>query len=174
MYIDLLILAELGSRPYPGYELKRQVEWILGEALNSNHLYPALRRFEERGAIVQEVERQSGRPDRHVYHLTEQGEHVLHTLLHEFPAQLAGNDREFQTRFAFFHLLDEASRLAILTTRRAVLLERLQHRQQALEALAGVCEQPQATCARSLLELQIRQIQQELEWIATHLEEAQH
>lgn len=174
MYIDLLILAELGSRPYHGYELKRQVEWILGEALNSNHLYPALRRFEERGAIVQEVERQPGRPDRHVYHLTEQGEHVLHTLLREFPAQLAGNDREFQTRFAFFHLLDGASRLAILTTRRAALLERLQHREEARSALAVVCEQPQATYAQSLLELHIRQIQQELEWIATHLEEAQH
>ena len=173
MYIDLLILAELRSRPYHGYELKRQVEWILGEALNSNHLYPALRRFEAMGAIVHEVERQSGRPDRHVYHLTEQGKEVLHTLLREFPADLAGNDREFQTRFAFFHLLDEASRLAILTTRRAALLERLQHRQQALEALAGVCEQPQATYARSLLELQIQQIQRELEWISTHIQRVQ-
>ena len=71
MYIDLLILAELRSRPYHGYELKRQVEWILGKALNSNHLYPALRRFEAMGAIFHEVQRQSGRPDRHVYHLTE-------------------------------------------------------------------------------------------------------
>jgi DNA-binding PadR family transcriptional regulator len=71
LYFDLLILVELRSRPYHGYELKRQVEWILGEALNSNHLYPALRRFEAMGAIVHEVQRQSGRPDRHVYHLTE-------------------------------------------------------------------------------------------------------
>lgn len=173
MYIDLLILAELRSRPYHGYELKRQVEWILGEALNSNHLYPALRRFEEIGAIYHEVERQEGRPDRHVYHLTNQGKEVLHTLLRKFSADLAGNDREFQTRFAFFHLLDEASRLAILKTRHAVLLERLQHRQQALEALALVCEQPQATYAHSLLELQIRQIQLELEWIATHIQEVQ-
>jgi DNA-binding PadR family transcriptional regulator len=172
LYIDLLILAELRSRPYHGYELKRQVEWILGEALNSNHLYPALRRFEEIGAIYHEVE-QEGRPDRHVYHLTNQGKEVLHTLLRKFSADLAGNDREFQTRFAFFHLLDEASRLAILKTRHAVLLERLQHRQQALEALALVCEQPQATYAHSLLELQIRQIQLELEWIATHIQEVQ-
>jgi hypothetical protein len=108
-----------------------------------------------------------------VYHLTEQGEQVLHALLREFPVELAGNDREFQTRFAFFHLLDEASRLAILKTRRTVLLERLQHRQQAQTALAGVCEQPQATYAHSLLELQIRQIQQEVEWIATHIQEVQ-
>jgi DNA-binding PadR family transcriptional regulator len=173
LYIDLLILAELRSRPYHGYELKRHVEWILGEALNSNHLYPALRRFEELGAISHEVEQQSGRPDRHVYHLTEQGQELLHTLLRDFSAELAGNDREFQTRFAFFHLLDEASRLAILKTRGAVLLERLQHRQQALEALKLLCEQPQATYAHSLLDLQIRQIQQELDWIATHIQEVQ-
>ena len=106
VYIDILILAELSSRPYHGYELKRQVEWILSETLNSNHLYPALRRYEEMGAIYHEVERQSGRPDRHVYHLTEQGKDVLRTLLRDFSPDLARSDSEFQTRVAFFHLLD--------------------------------------------------------------------
>src|SRR5215471_909917 len=120
MYIAILILAELSSRPYHGYELKRQVEWILGQTLNSNHLYPALRCFEEMGAIFHEVERQSGRPDRHVYHLTERGKDVLQALLREFSPDLARNDSEFQTRVAFFHLLDPSERLAILKTRREV------------------------------------------------------
>ena len=170
MYIDILILAELSSHPYHGYELKRQVEWILGEALNSNHLYPALRRFEEMGAISHDVERQSGRPDRHVYHLTEQGKDVLHTLLRDFSADLARNDSEFQTRVAFFHLLDPAARLTILMTRRDVLEQRLQHRQQAL---AQAHDHPHVTYAQSLLDLQIRHIQQELDWIAIHIQEVQ-
>ena len=170
MYIDILILAELSSRPYHGYELKRQVEWILGEALNSNHLYPALRRYEELGAIYHEVERQSGRPDRHVYHLTEQGKDVLRTLLREFSPDLARNESEFQTRVAFFHLLDPGDRLAILERRREVLEQRLQHRQQAL-ALAR--EHPQATYVHSLLDFQLRQVHQELEWIATLIQEVQ-
>jgi DNA-binding PadR family transcriptional regulator len=170
LYIDILILAELSSRPYHGYELKRQVEWILGEALNSNHLYPALRRYEEMGAIYHEVERQSGRPDRHVYHLTEQGKEVLRTLLREFSPELARSDSEFQTRVAFFHLLDPADRLAILKTRREVLEQRLQHRQHAL-TLAR--EQPQATYVHSLLDFQLRQVQQELDWIATRIQEVQ-
>jgi DNA-binding PadR family transcriptional regulator len=89
VYIDILILAELSSRPSHGYELKRQVEWILGEALNSNHLYPTLRRFEAMGAVSHEVERQSGRPDRHVYHLTERGKDVLAALLRDFSADRA-------------------------------------------------------------------------------------
>jgi DNA-binding PadR family transcriptional regulator len=170
MYIDILILAELSSRPYHGYELKRQVEWILGETLNSNHLYPALRRFEEMGAIFHEVERQSGRPDRHVYHLTERGKDVLQALLREFSPDLARNDSEFQTRVAFFHLLDPSERLAILKTRREVLEQRLQHRQHAL-ALAS--EQPHATNVHSLLDFQLRQVHQELEWIATLIQEVQ-
>ena len=170
MYIDILILAELSSRPYHGYELKRQVEWILGEALNSNHLYPALRRYEEMGAIYHEVERQSGRPDRHVYHLTEQGKDVLRTLLREFSPELARHDDEFQTRVAFFHLLDPAERLAILKARREVLEQRLQHRQDAL-ALAR--EHPHATYVQSLLDFQLRQVHQEVEWIATLIQEVQ-
>ena len=170
MYIDILILAELSSRPYHGYELKRQVEWILGEALNSNHLYPALRRYEELGAIYHEVERQSGRPDRHVYHLTERGKDVLHALLREFSPELARRDDEFQTRVAFFHLLDPDARLAILETRREVLEQRLQHRQQAL-ALAR--EHPHATYVHRLLDFQLRQVHQEVEWIATLIQEVQ-
>ncbi len=170
MYIDILILAELSSRPYHGYELKRQVEWILGETLNSNHLYPALRRYEEMGAIYHEVERQSGRPDRHVYHLTEQGKEVLRTLLRDFSPDLARNESEFQTRVAFFHLLDPAARLAILKTRREVLEQRLQHRQHAL-ALAR--EHPHATYVHSLLDFQLRQVHQELEWIATLIQGVQ-
>jgi DNA-binding PadR family transcriptional regulator len=170
LYIDILILAELSSRPAHGYELKRQVEWILGEALNSNHLYPALRRFEEMGAVFHEVERQSGRPDRHVYHLTERGKDVLQALLREFSAELARHDSEFQTRVAFFQLLDPAERLAILLTRREVLEQRLQHRQQAL---ALTHDYPQATYTHSLLEFQLRQIHQELEWIATLIQEVQ-
>jgi DNA-binding PadR family transcriptional regulator len=170
VYIDILILAELSSRPFHGYELKRQVEWILGETLNSNHLYPALRRFEEMGAIFHEVERQSGRPDRHVYHLTEQGKYVLHTLLCDFSPDLARNDSEFQTRVAFFNLLDPTERLAILKTRRGELEQRLQHRQLAL-ALAR--EHPHAAYVHSLLDFQLRQVQHELEWIATLIQGVQ-
>lgn len=170
MYIDILILAELSSRPYHGYELKREVEWILGEPLNSNHLYPTLRRYEEMGAIFHEVERQAGRPDRHVYHLAEQGKEVLRTLLRDFSLDLARNDSEFQTRVAFFHLLDPADRLAILKTRRGALEQRLEHRQQAL---ALVREHPHATYVHSVLDLQLRQIHQELEWIATLIQEVQ-
>jgi len=170
MYIDILILAELLSRPYHGYELKRQVEWILGDAfvINNNHLYPALRRFEQLGAITREVERQHGRPDRHIYHITERGKEELLALLRDFGADLARQDNEFQTRLAFFHLLDPDARVAILHTRQAVLRQRLLHRQQAR---ARASEQAELRYALGLLDFQQQQIQQELDWIAALLKE---
>jgi hypothetical protein len=105
-----------------------------------------------------------------VYHLTGQGKDVLHALLCEFSPDLARNTNEFQTRVAFFHLLDPADRLSILLTRRGVLEQRFQHRQDAL-ALAR--ENVHITYAQSLLDLQLRQIQQELDWIATLIQEVQ-
>jgi hypothetical protein len=71
---------------------------------------------------------------------------------------------------AFFQLLDPGDRLSILLTRREVLEQRLQHRQHAL-ALAH--EYPQAIYVQSLLDFQLRQIQQELDWIATLIQEVQ-
>lgn len=52
-YVDILILRNLVARPAHGYEIKKGVERVLGGAfaINNNVLYPALRRFEEIGAI---------------------------------------------------------------------------------------------------------------------------
>ena len=68
-YVDILILQNLIARPAHGYEIKKSVERIMGGAfaVNNNVLYPALRRFEEMGAVEREVVHQEGKPDRHVY-----------------------------------------------------------------------------------------------------------
>ena len=52
MYFDILMLRVLADGPQHGYEIKKSVERILGgRSINNNVLYPALRRFEEQGAI---------------------------------------------------------------------------------------------------------------------------
>src|SRR5215208_3338953 len=55
-YVDILILQNLIARPAHGYEIKKSVERIMGGAfaVNNNVLYPALRRFEEMGAVEAE------------------------------------------------------------------------------------------------------------------------
>src|SRR5258708_23386765 len=86
MYADLLILAMLQTGPQHGYEIKKNIERILGGSIlmNNKVLYPALKRFEEMGAWQRSVERQRGKPDRHIYHLTQRGTDILQPLLHQF------------------------------------------------------------------------------------------
>ncbi|BAR84187.1 GNAT family acetyltransferase [Bacillus thuringiensis serovar tolworthi] len=60
MYVDILLLAELTTGPKHGYEIKKNVQNRLGEnfELNHNMLYPALRRFENMGAITKKIQKQ--------------------------------------------------------------------------------------------------------------------
>jgi DNA-binding PadR family transcriptional regulator len=53
------------------------VEHTTGFRLNNNSLYPALRRFEEAGAVTSTEEPQEGRPPRLVYTLTTRGRHPV-------------------------------------------------------------------------------------------------
>lgn len=170
MYVDILILAHLTKQPAHGYEIKKRVEQTLSGsvAINNNLLYPALRRFEEMGAVVREVERQLGRPDRHIYRLTDRGEEVLHGLLRDFTPELARDDAEFLVRVAFFDLLDAPARLEIVRTREAVLRARLAHFARVLPPDRRA-EHPGGARVIAFLS---RQIQQELEWIAVLMREA--
>src|SRR6266568_2911450 len=119
MYAEIVILAMLRQRPQHGYEIKKSIEQVFGGtvALNNTILYPTLKRFEETGAVVREVVQQEGKPNRHLYHLTERGIEVLHTLLCDFPPEQAGNEAEFFTRVAFFEFLDSQERQEILKKR---------------------------------------------------------
>jgi DNA-binding PadR family transcriptional regulator len=173
MYVDILILAELASQPYHGYELKRHVEHILGGTvtINANQLYPTLRRFEEMGAVSRQIEEQVGKPDRHIYHITDRGWEVLQVLLQDFPPDLARLDSEFGARVAFFHLLDPHARLTILTTRAEVLREHLHHLEQSRTLINE--NSPQFFYVTRFLAFQQQQLQQELAWLATLIQEVQ-
>jgi DNA-binding PadR family transcriptional regulator len=171
MYVEILILAHLARQPAHGYEIKRSVEQILGETypINNNQLYPALRRFEEMGAITREVERQTGKPDRHIYRMTERGEEVLQALLRDFPPELARDDAEFQVRIAFFHLLEPGARQAILQARAAVLRAWREHLQRSHEAARA---HPEMTWALQVVTFTQQRIAHELDWIADLMRQA--
>lgn len=161
MYVEILILEQLRDRPRHGYEIRKTVERVLGFGLNSNTLYPALKRFEEMGAVQREVEHQEGRPDRHVYRLTAIGQDVFEDLLREFPPEVAKDENEFQVRVAFFHLLDTAAREEILAARRAVLEGKLAH----LERMADDAASVDYPYARQVVEFNGDQVKEELDWI---------
>jgi len=108
MYSEILILAMLRPGPRHGYEIKKDIDRALGGmvTLNNKTLYLALKHFEELGAVTRQVIPQEGKPNRHLYQLTERGIELLQAYLRDFPASQASNDAEFFTRVAFFEFLD--------------------------------------------------------------------
>ncbi len=166
MYVEIIILAILDTRPQHGYEIKKNVEQVHAPefTLNNGQLYPALRRFEEMGAIEREVERQQGKPDRHIYRLTDLGREILHDMVCEFPPELARNEIEFVVRVAFFDHLEPEERLHILARREAVLRQSLDHhaRIRAMEEAEHGLLSPFAS---STMTFRQQRTQHELEWI---------
>ena len=171
MYVDILILANLTFRPQHGYEIKKSVEQVHGPdfTLNNGMLYPALRRFEEMGAVEREVERQQGKPERHIYHLTALGREILHDLLCEFPPELARSQTEFLVRVSFFDQLEPHERRAILAAREAVLRRHLENHERLLAMIDAMVERehlPVSPYALRTLTFQTERVQHELNWIA--------
>jgi DNA-binding PadR family transcriptional regulator len=95
---ELLVLSTLHAHPMHGYALAEVVEAGLGPAVGLTRatIYAILKRFEERGWIAGEVDRDGGRPPRSVFHVTPDGEAALPGLVaacarerHGTPAPLA-------------------------------------------------------------------------------------
>jgi DNA-binding PadR family transcriptional regulator len=159
-YIEILILRHLSRRPAHGYELRKRVEHTTGVRLNNNSLYPALRRFEEAGAVTRTEEPQEGRPPRLVYALTPLGRELLHDMLADLSPDQAADDYEFMARLGQFVLLDPAERLAVLDARDTALAQRLAHLAE-MHALAAGDRWAQEGTAEL-----IRRDERERAWIA--------
>jgi DNA-binding PadR family transcriptional regulator len=129
MYFDILMLRVLADGERHGYEIKKQVERILGgRSINNNVLYPALRKFEDQGAIERvAAEADPGRPPRNVYRLTDTGHDLLQAMIRDTDPVLLADDNEFQVRVAFFADLGPDGRLRILRVRREIVEARLAH-----------------------------------------------
>lgn len=156
----MLLLAKLAERPRHGYELRKQVEESSGRALSNNSLYPALRRFAEAGAVTRTAQQQEGRPPRHVYTITDVGRELLHDLLAELPAELAGDPAEFLARLAGFGRLEPAERLRVLDAReKAVAAQR--------ERLAKLGTGQVGPWSRLVLAEVRRRAEHEQDWLAS-------
>jgi DNA-binding PadR family transcriptional regulator len=136
-YLEILILRHLSRTPAHGYELRKRVEATAGVTLHNNSLYPALKRFEEAGAVTKTAEAQEGRPARNVYELTDVGRDLLHDMRAELPPEQAADDYEFLTRIGQFALLAPDERMAVLDARDRALREQLAHLHVMRERAGG-------------------------------------
>src|SRR5260370_11762878 len=177
MYSDILILAMRAQGQRHGYEIKKDIDKAVGGlvVLNNKTLYRALRRFEESGTLTRQVISTIGKPDRHVYELTEGGAQVMNGLLADFGPDQARSDPEFFTRVAFFGFLDSQRRGAILHTRLAslrevlVYLRGLQQTAKEDEHYANIV--PFRSHAERVLAFHTKRIREECDWIVSWLAE---
>ncbi|GAA2376859.1 PadR family transcriptional regulator [Dactylosporangium salmoneum] len=137
MYMDIVILSHLQRGPVHGYELKRRVSQTTAYALHNNTLYPALRRFEEAGAVTKTAEAQEGKPPRHVYEITDLGRELLHDMLADLPAELAADEPEFLTRLGQFEHLTPDERRRVLQARVDALRGQARHMRDLAERTAS-------------------------------------
>ncbi|TQS26405.1 helix-turn-helix transcriptional regulator [Microbispora sp. KK1-11] len=134
VYSDIVILRGLLNTPKHGYEIKKYIERVTGGLLNNNTLYPALRRFEQRGEIEKVAEEVApGRPPRTIYRITDKGRERLRALLRTADPMLLMKDEEFQVRVGLFDLLPAPDRRRIIEVRR----ECVEHSLAAQEELAA-------------------------------------
>ena len=147
-----------------GYEIKKRVEQILGGSvsLNNKVLYPALKRFEEMNAVQREVVRQEGKPDRHIYRITDHGRELMQMLLQDASPEILRNDAEFLTRVSLFEQIEPKARLEILRTRAEIVSKKIAHTQE-MKMLAQ--EHRADAFAGEVIAFHEQQELRELEWI---------
>ena len=77
------ILGMLSICPMSGYDIKKGVEETISNFWSESYgqIYPMLKRLVSEKLVVKTVERQAGKPDRHVYELTSRGRAELRTWL---------------------------------------------------------------------------------------------
>jgi DNA-binding PadR family transcriptional regulator len=161
-YIEILILRRLRSGPAHGYELRKRVEQTTGVVLHNNSLYPALRRFEEAGAVTKTAQPQEGRPPRLVYTLTEVGHELMHDMIADFPPEQAVDEGEFTARLGQFSFLNSSERAAVLAARTRAVHDQLAHFNAMRDLAIAHGERWGALVTAEL----IRRHEQELAWLA--------
>jgi DNA-binding PadR family transcriptional regulator len=133
--LEVAVLGLLHDAPMHGYELRKQVNALLGwgRILSYGTLYPCLKALGKAGYIVADEDASPegrGRRARIVYKLTAEGkEHFSQALADSGPS--TWDDETFGVRFAFFARTDAASRVRILEGRRSRLEERLDNVRKA-------------------------------------------
>ena len=165
--LELAVLGLLHESPMHGYELRKQVNGVLGwsRLLSYGSLYPALKRMLKAGWIAEHVTAPEpgavSRRQRIVYELTPTGEAQFARLMADVGPS-AWEDDNFDVRFAFFSRTDMEIRLRILEGRRARLEERLERVQSQL----GRTQEQMDRYATELQRHGVESVQREVRWLS--------
>ena len=172
--LELAVLGLLHENPMHGYELRKQLNVVLGwgRVLSYGSLYPALKKMLRAGWITEHVAEHvrgpeaalgvgkgASRRQRIVYEVTPSGDERFAKLMSD-AGPATWEDDTFDVRFAFFGRTDREIRLRILEGRRARLEERLARVRQQL-AVAKEAD----TYATELQRHGMESVEREVRWL---------
>jgi DNA-binding PadR family transcriptional regulator len=82
------ILGLLSLRPMSGYDVRKESAESVGHFWSESYgqIYPALAELTTQGYARRRVERRAGKPDRHVYEITDRGRQALREWMRVPPA----------------------------------------------------------------------------------------
>jgi DNA-binding PadR family transcriptional regulator len=169
MSLEHAILGFLNYRPMSGYDLKKMFDNSVRQfwPADQSQIYRTLARLTERGWVEMELVEQTDRPDRKVYHVTEEGCQELHAWL-AGPVPLEEPRSAPMVQIFFSGLLSNAEILAkfqLAVTMLRAQLEFYQHVPAQIEEYARMVASPrEAFCWNLTLESGIKMAQSQLEW----------
>jgi len=107
MDTDQMILGFLMSGPKSGYKIKHITgKMMMAYNLSLNQIYPALRKLEAGDLVKKEVVIQTGKPNKHVYSVTDKGSEVFLKSMTAPPTPI-DYELDFLTRVFFFRFLPQ-------------------------------------------------------------------
>ena len=105
MDTDQMILGFLMSGPKSGYKIKHITgKMMMTYNLSLNQIYPALRKLEAGDLVKKEIVFQTGKPNKHVYSVTDKGRDAFLKSLTAPPTPI-DYELDFLTRVFFYRFL---------------------------------------------------------------------
>lgn len=167
--LELAILGLLLESPMHGYELRKRLTGLLGafRAFSYGSLYPALRRMQADGLIVEDAA-PSGtvlgatkvRRARRVYQLTEAGTQRFTELVADTGPQNYTDDG-FGVHLAFFNRTPAEARMRILEGRRRQVEERREGLREAVARASSSLDR----YTKQLHQLGLESSEREVKWL---------
>ncbi|MDX1873321.1 PadR family transcriptional regulator [Mycolicibacterium sp. 120266] len=167
--LELAILGLLLESPMHGYELRKRLTGLLGafRAFSYGSLYPALRRMQADGLIVEDAApvgtvlgATKVRRARRVYQLTEAGTQRFTELVADTGPQNYTDDG-FGVHLAFFNRTPAEARMRILEGRRRQVEERREGLREAVARASSSLDR----YTKQLHQLGLESSEREVKWL---------
>ena len=163
--LELAVLGLLQESPMHGYELRKRLTGLLGafRAFSYGSLYPALRRMQADGLIVEDSAPEGTpvlRRARRVYRLTDAGRRRFAELVVDTGPQNYTDDG-FGVHLAFFNRTPAEARMRILEGRRRQVEERREGLRDAVARASSSFDR----YTKQLHQLGLESSEREVKWL---------